>query len=78
MELFDSLAPTVIGQGDKGASGGASSQASPPQDSQSLQKKAQENLKVDESQPLTSIQVRDQDYLTVLLILKGKSHYISH
>lgn len=56
-----SLAPTVIGQGDKGACGGATSQAAPPQDSKALQKSAQENLKVDESQPITSIQLRMPD-----------------
>lgn len=42
----------------RGASGGASSQTAQPQDSRSLQRTAQEALKVDESQPVTSIQVR--------------------
>lgn len=57
--FLNSLAPTVIGQQtDKGASGGASSQTAQPQDSRALQQNAQESLKVDESQPVTSIQVR--------------------
>ncbi|KAK8382911.1 hypothetical protein O3P69_011460 [Scylla paramamosain] len=56
-----SLVPTVVGQSDKGASGGASSQAAPTQDSKTLQKNAQEGLKVDESQPVTSIQLRMPD-----------------
>lgn len=42
----------------RGVSGGASSQSAQPQDSRSLQQTAQEALKVDESQPVTSIQVR--------------------
>lgn len=42
----------------RGATGGASSQTAVPQDSRSLQQTAQEGLKVDESQPVTSIQVR--------------------
>ncbi|XP_050698175.1 NSFL1 cofactor p47-like isoform X2 [Eriocheir sinensis] len=65
-----SLAPTVVGQQrdlgasggtSGGASGGASSQAAQPQDSRSLQQTAQEALKVDETLPVTSIQLRMPD-----------------
>ena len=57
MDPFHSLAPTVIGQGDKRSGGGASNQAGPPPDPKLLQKNAQDGLKVDESQPVTSVQV---------------------